>query len=132
MKHRFSYVQAGIWSRPIIPITLKHKTREINYLALLDSGADFNIFHAEIADLLRIDLSKLKTSMSFGGIKEGAQGEGYFTSLNIGIEKTFFTSPVVFSSEISNNGYGILGQQGFFNNCIITFDYSKKEILLEL
>lgn len=36
--------------RPIIPVTVKHGERAVDYLALIDSGADFNIFHAEIAE----------------------------------------------------------------------------------
>lgn len=131
MKHKFSYVKAGIWYRPVISVTLKYKKIEFNYLALLDSGADFNIFHGDVAKILKIDLSKVKNTMQFGGIKQGARGLGYFTAIDVGIENEFKNTPVVFSNDISQNGYGILGQQGFFNNYKIKFDYTKKNILLE-
>lgn len=48
MIYKFNYSKAGIWYRPIIPVTLKFNKIEFRYLALLDSGADFNIFHGDI------------------------------------------------------------------------------------
>ena len=130
MKHKFGYVKAGIWYRPVISVTLRCNKIEFKYLALLDSGADFNIFHGDIAKILKIDLSKLKNPMKFGGIKEGAHGLGYFTAIDVGIENEFKNTPVVFSNDISQNGYGILGQQGFFNNYKISFDYTKKKYFI--
>lgn len=131
MIHKFNYVKTGIWYRPIIPITLKFNRIEFQYLALLDSGADFNIFHADIAKILKIDLSKMKNSVKFSGIKQGAEGKGNFVSIDVGINDQFKNTPVVFSSDISENGYGILGQQGFFNNYKISFDYKSREIQLK-
>ncbi|MBI2421119.1 MAG: retropepsin-like domain-containing protein [Candidatus Levybacteria bacterium] len=129
MKHTLKYVKTGLWYRPIIPVTLRFNKIEFNYLALLDSGADFNIFHADIAKILKLDLSKLKNLVDFSGIN--GRGIGYFTSLDIGIENDFINNtPVVFSNDISENGYGILGQQGFFNNFKIEFSYKTKNIIL--
>lgn len=128
MKHTFSYVKTGLWHRPIIPVTLKFNKIEFNYLALIDSGADFNIFHADIAKILKIDFSKLKNPVNFSGIN--GKGIGYFTAVDIGIENSFINTPVVFSNDISDNGYGILGQQGFFNNYNIEFDYRGRKINL--
>jgi hypothetical protein len=128
MKHTFKYVQAGLWYRPIIRVALKFNKVEFNYLALIDSGADFNIFHADIAKILKIDLSKLKNPINFSGIKGG--GVGHFTSIDLGIEGSFVNTPVIFSDDISDNGYGILGQQGFFNNYKIEFDYRLRKIEL--
>ena len=114
MKHTFSYAKTGLWYRPIIPVALKFNRIEFNYLALLDSGADFNIFHSDIAKILKIDLLKLKNPVNFSGIS--GKGVGYFTSIDIGIGNNFINTPVVFSDDISDNGYGILGQQGFLIN----------------
>ena len=38
--------------KPIIPIGLLFNGKLIRYEALIDSGADFNIFNAEIGELL--------------------------------------------------------------------------------
>ena len=73
-------------------------------------------------------MSKLKNPVSFSGIKGG--GVGHFTSIDLGVEGNFVNTPVLFSSDISDNGYGIVGQQGFFNNYKIEFDYRLKEIEL--
>ncbi|MBI2032431.1 MAG: hypothetical protein HYT09_02175, partial [Candidatus Levybacteria bacterium] len=83
----------------------------------------------DIAKILKLDLSKLKNLVDFSGIN--GRGIGYFTSLDIGIENDFINNtPVVFSNDISENGYGILGQQGFFNNFKIEFSYKTKNIIL--
>lgn len=131
MIHKFSYAKTGIWYRPIIPVILKFNRVEFKYLALLDSGADFNIFHGDIAKILKIDLGKMKNSMKFSGIKQGAEGMGHFASIDVGINGQFKNVPVVFSNDISENGYGILGQQGFFNNYKIVFSYKNREIKIE-
>lgn len=131
MKHNFGYVKTGIWYRPVISVTLRYKNTEINYLALLDSGADFNIFHSDIAKLLKIDLSKQKNPLRFGGIKDKAEGIGYFFPIEIGISNEFNKTVAAFSNDISQNGYGILGQQGFFNNYKISFNYISKEISIK-
>lgn len=131
MIHKFNYIQAGIWYRPVVPVTLRFNKIEFNYLALLDSGADFNIFHADIAKLLKIDLNKLKNPLKFSGIKQGAEGKGHFFSIDVGVGNQFKNTTVVFSDDISENGYGILGQQGFFNSYKINFDYAQKKIELK-
>ncbi len=128
MKLTFDYLKTGLWYRPIIPVTFKCNKTEFNYLALIDSGSDFNILHADIAKILKIDLSKLKNPVNFNGIN--GKGVGYFTTIDIGVGNNFINTPVVFSNDISNNGYGILGQQGFFNKYKIEFDYLKRKISL--
>ena len=40
--------------RPIIPINLIYRNKEISYEVLIDSGADFSIFDSEIAEVLGI------------------------------------------------------------------------------
>lgn len=37
----------------------------------------------------------------------------------------------MFSDDISDSGYGILGQQGFFNNFKVIFDYKNKKIQIK-
>ena len=126
----FNYIKAGIWHRPIIPVTIAYKNKEIRYLALIDSGADFNVFHKDIADILRIDLSKLK-QVPFSGISPGINiPQGSFAEVTLQVGKSTTKTMVLFSKDISDNGYGILGQQGFFNNFKVAFDYISKEITI--
>lgn len=126
---KFKYIKAGIWQRPIIPVKISHGDKSVDILALIDSGADFCVFHKDIADILKIDLSKLKT-FTFSGINPSTTNpKGSFVDVVLtpqGEKPTKTT--VVFSGDISNNGYAILGQQGFFNIFKACFDYKKEEI----
>lgn len=131
MTYRSKYVRIGSFFRPIIPVSLKYNSKTFDYLALVDSGADFNMFHAGLAKILGIDLTRLKR-IPFSGIKSNATGEAFVTAIDLGINNVFVNSPVMFSNDISDNGYGIVGQLGFFNHFKITFDYLDKDIELRL
>src|SRR3989338_5442240 len=126
----FEYKKIGNFWRPILPVTLKHNKKELKYIALLDSGADFNIFHSDIAMVLDIDLTKLSKS-SFSGINKGVRATMQMTIIEIGIDNYTFNAPVYFSSDISPDGYGIVGQLGFFNKFKITFNFDKRKIELK-
>ena len=130
MKYRFKYAKFGQYFRPVIPVTLRYNGKEFRYLALIDSGADLNIFHANLASILEIDTNKLK-AYAFEGIKKGSSASGYLCVLEIGIEDVSFDTPVIFSNDISDNGYGILGQQGFFDHFRVKMDYKGKDIELK-
>lgn len=129
-RFKLHYQRFGPFYRPLIPITIQYNKIKLNYLALLDSGADFNIFHADLADILGIDLSKLKTT-SFGGIQRGTESKGHYSAFKLGVEDFSFNAPVVFSRDISPDGYGILGQQGFFDHFKVTFEHKKRLIWLK-
>lgn len=130
VKYYFKYVKFGPFYRPVIPITLKHEKKKIEYLALIDSGADFNIFHGEIGELLGFKIRDLQ-KISFAGIKKTSDAEGFYTMIEIGVHNYFFTAPVIFSYDISSSGYGILGQQGFFNFFRVKMDYVSKSIQIK-
>ncbi len=126
----FEYKKLGNFWKPIIPITLKQNNKELNYVALLDSGADINIFHSDIAKVLDIDLDKLPQK-SFSGIKKEAEGTMYMVVVEIGIDDYTFDAPIHFSPDISPNGYGIVGQQGFFDKFKIIFNLEARKIELK-
>lgn len=131
IKHIFKYVKAGKYKRPLIPITLKHKKLKASYLALIDSGADFNVFHADLAQLLNLELDRLQ-EIEFGGIKQNnKQCKGYLAVIELGIDNEFFDCPVIFSKDISDKGYGILGQSGFFDHFKVILDNSTDSIQLK-
>lgn len=130
IKYHFKYHRYGQFYRPVIPITLKNGIKIFKYLALIDSGADQNIFHANLTRVLDIDITKLK-SYSFSGIKKESDAKGYLGVVEIGIENEFFDTPIIFSNDISDNGYGIVGQYGFFSHFKIKMDYQGKDIELK-
>lgn len=69
---RFKYKTTNIGSDKIplldVIITNPENNRKVTYPALLDSGAFMNVFHSDIAQILGVDLSKIKREVEFGGI----------------------------------------------------------------
>ena len=117
--------------RPIIPVQISYKDLTIGYEALLDSGADLCIFHAEIGEFLNIPVKKGKKE-PFGGIV-GPREVAYIHEVDIGIGGNWFSSiPVAFSYSVAPYGYGILGQHGFFDIFKVIFDLKKSQVELKL
>ncbi len=128
MKFRYKKLGRGIL-RPIIPITLHYQIHTVRYEALVDSGADFCIFHAEIGSLLGLNIQKGKASR-VGGITGVSQP--YFihpVTLEIGGNK--YPIEAGFSKYIADLGHGVLGQNGFFELFVVKFDLLKEEVELK-
>lgn len=109
--------------KPIIPIGLLFNGKLIRYEALIDSGADFNIFNAEIGELLGIDIRSGK-KVKFSGIA-GEPFEVYIHNLILEIGGWQYKIVAGFSYEVSPYGFGILGQKGFFDLFRIRFIFSR-------
>jgi len=109
--------------KPIIPIGLLFNGKLVRYEALIDSGADFNIFNAEIGELLGINVRAGK-KMQFSGIA-GEPFEVYLHNLIIEVGGWQYKIVAGFSYEISPYGFGILGQKGFFDLFRVKFIFSK-------
>ncbi len=105
--------------KPIIPVCLFYKNSFVKMETLIDSGADFCIFHSEIAEMLGIKWRK-GHAHDFLGIT-GECGKVYFHPIKIKIGN--FTSEIScgFSENVSEYSYGILGQEGFFENFKVAF-----------
>jgi hypothetical protein len=115
--------------RPIIPIVLSCKDKSIGYEVLLDSGADFCIFHAEIGEYLGIPIRNGEKEY-FGGVV-GKQAIAYIHKVDLCIGGNYYYSiPIGFSYDVAPHGYGILGQCGFFNLFRVIFDLKKEQIEL--
>ena len=109
--------------KPIIPIGLLFNGKSVKYEALIDSGADFNIFNAEIGELLGIDIRSGK-KVKFSGIA-GEPFEVFLHNLTLEIGGWQYKIVAGFSYEISPYGFGILGQRGFFDLFRVKFIFSK-------
>jgi hypothetical protein len=116
--------------KPIIPIKVLYGARDIDYFALIDSGADFCIFDAEIGEAVGIEIERGE-QIEFGGIQAKIGSTGYFHDVTIFVGGWRYNARVAFSREIAEHGFGILGQKGFFYIFSITFDYQKKDIILK-
>jgi len=113
--------------KPIIPIRVSHQKNSLQYEALIDSGADFCIFDAEIGEALGLDVSAGKYE-GFGGIQDRTGAVAYFHDVTLNIGGWDYKTTVGFSYDIAKWGHGILGQKGFFDMFSIKFDYQKEDI----
>jgi len=116
--------------RPVIPIQLIRGEKKVRYLAIIDSGADLCIFHAEIGELLDLTVEAGKL-LQFGGISN-QQLTAYFHDIKVEVGGYEFDCYAGFSKDLGNLPYGLLGQLGFFNLFDILFDYNKERIELKL
>jgi len=111
--------------RPVLPIVVKNNDKKLNYLVLIDSGADHNIFHAEIGEELGIDIKKGK-KLNFWGTS-GEKQVAYYHHILIEVGGWEYKCYCGFSYEIEHLPYGLLGQDDFFKQFRIIFDYSKEQ-----
>ena len=104
---------------PLLKVTLRHQNKKVTVLAIIDSGADICVFNLDYAKLLELDLSSCE-QVTVSGV-EGMVRDCYKTTIDLepeGLPK--ITVPVLF---IDSSGVdGLLGQEGFFDQHIITFD----------
>ncbi len=120
----------GEVARPIIYFLLNYKHGKMfgPMGAIIDSGADYNLFPADVADILGIKLMKGEEK-----VNEGIGGKRVKTYRHLGIkmfvEGYSFNTSIDFSKEIS---VPLLGQQGFFDKFKkITFSRVDEEVLIE-
>lgn len=128
MKFKYKKYGPGI-IRPVIPVEIEYQNRSVSYEVLVDSGADFCIFDAQIGSALGID------------VENGDRGEVWGIT---GIQEYYFIHPITirvggwpykiragFLPNIARMGYGVVGQNGFFNLFAVKFDLVKEEIELK-
>jgi len=120
--------------RPVIPIhiysiDLKNK---VHYDVIVDSGADYCLFHSEISEIIGIDNYKDGKEQLMFGI-EGEGLKSYFHNVVIDIGGWKYKAYVGFTDFCGKRPYdkmpcGILGQENFFGYFKVSFDYKKLEI----
>lgn len=129
MKFRYKKYAPGI-IRPVIPIEIIFEDKMVSYEVLVDSGADCNIFDAQIADILQIKLTSGKKS-EIAGIT-GTVESFYIHKLDLKVGGYLVKDVEIgFLKQIGQHGYGIVGQKGFFDIFIVKFDLIKEEIELK-
>lgn len=116
--------------KPIISIKIKARGNELRYAALIDSGADFCIFDAELAEYLGLNVRSGKKE-EFGGVQEAGGAEAFLHEITINVGGWDYKMTAGFSYDIAKHGFGILGQKGFFDLFIVKFDFLKEEVELK-
>lgn len=124
---KLPYLKREGKSYPIIPVLLINKDKFILTEALLDSGANTSVFHAEIAEQLGIEF-KAGKKIYLGGI--GGRILAYLHPVSIKINEIRFVCKIAFTEEMPVS-LNILGRENFFEKFLISFDEIKKEITLQ-
>ena len=86
------------------------------YTALIDSGADCCLFHADIGRILKIPID-LGTRIPFVGVG-GTEQIAYFHSVELGVGEWVVAIKAGFVEKL-RWPYGLLGQEGFFDNFVV-------------
>ena len=130
--------------KPVILVELqKMHGKEIKTaptLALIDSGADYNIFQADLSEILFITDLESGEYVEIGGIAEGdkTKGEkakiihGWRHAIGINVRGRVRGAEAVFSPNIADCGFSILGQEGFFDKFEdVRFGYKRGKITIK-
>lgn len=125
---KFKYKRCGSTIRPVIEITLKNQNKFIRYEVLVDSGADLCLFDEEIGSYLGIDVKKGKPKEVFG--VAGKCSIFYIHPITMEVGGWPFEINAGFMPSVAGKvmPYGLVGQNGFFENFIVKFDLLKEEI----
>lgn len=115
--------------KPILPVEIEHEGRSVQYEALVDSGADPCIFDAEVGEYVGLNV-RSGSRITFGGIQERGGATAYVHSVRLRVGGHAHAVPVGFSYDIAKQGFGVLGQKGFFDLFVVKFDLRKEEIEL--
>ena len=110
--------------KPVIPLKISVNGKELEYAALIDSGADFCIFDAEIGEYLGLKIRE-GTRINFGGIQEIGGADAFLHEINLNIGGQNYKTIIGFSYDVAKHGFGILGQKGFFDIFKVSFYYLK-------
>ncbi len=115
--------------RPVIQIDFYGTNGGFGYLVLIDSGADYCLFHATVGEQLGLKI-KSGTPLTFYGTS-GEPQKAYFHTITFKIGGHEHTAKVGFSYEMEKLAYGILGQDEFFDQWVIKFEYHKENVELK-
>jgi Aspartyl protease len=88
---------------------------------IVDTGADRCFFHGQIGEALGLDV---RTGIQFAFIGvAGSENTGYIHKVRLQVAGESYETTAVFTYALSIPG-GLLGQLGFFDHFIATFDWT--------
>ena len=127
---RIKYTKlGGTFKRPYAEISVNHNGQEEPYLVLVDSGADTNLFSASLADDLGLTLEEGKPVSVQGATGEAATV--YEHVITIAVAGATFETTAAFADLPHLALAGLVGQQGFFEHFLVTFDAGSSEFELK-
>ena len=123
----FPYLRKGRQSFPVVDVTLAVAQRPLTVKALVDSGATFSVFRAEVLDYLGIPLRRGE-QLYLEGIGGRILGYRHRVPAQVGEKK--FRLTVVFSQELTVS-FNLLGRDNFFREFLVTFDERGRRVRLQ-
>jgi len=123
----FPYLRKGQQAFPVVDLTLTARSRALTLKALVDSGASFSVFRAEVLEHLGLRLEQ-GARLSLEGV--GGRILGYRHRLLAQVGTTKFFSTIVFSKELTVS-FTLLGRDNFFEHFLVTFDERRQEVRLQ-
>jgi hypothetical protein len=123
-----AFPDASYYERPLIPVTLSAGRKSARLLALIDSGADNTIFSKQVAEMLGLDLRRAPAD-SFCGTS-GHEQPARHRKMAVQVGAVSYQTLVGFT-ELPCEVAGILGQDGFFDQFVVTLDQRRGLIILK-
>lgn len=113
-------------NEPVIPLEIKGTANKLyKFYGYLDSGAGYSVFHADVAEVLGVDIYKgREISLTVG---DGAKIESFVHKLPVRFAAKKFTAEISFSPSLGI-GANILGMKSFFDKFRICFNNKKKMV----
>ena len=107
--------------RPLLPVTLVgNNGKSKNVVALIDSGADVSLAHADIGRLLDIDIQTGRV-WNYGGSVDKQQGTAYIHRLHLILTNhSSIDIEIGFTDEVAD-GIFLIGQRDFFQKYEVHF-----------
>lgn len=135
MKLKFEYKkfllpQGKFLLLPVVPIGLEYNGHLIKYEALIDSGADVNVFPWDIAELFGFTKKDAKEKVNIHGISGKPILTYFFDTIIVVGGSSRHIARCGFAEGLPATNWGFLGQKGFFDNYRIEFDYQRESITL--
>jgi predicted aspartyl protease len=118
----------GAFMRPYATIKVGSGKNTRRYKVLVDSGADINVFSASLAESLGLELQDGEAVTVRGAT--GKPGTFYAHPVTIEVANQSFTTTAAFADMPHLELAGLVGQQGFFDHFIVTFDADAREFEL--
>lgn len=110
-----------------MPIVVHGEDDLFTVRALVDSGAEQNVFSPDIAKRIGIDLNKHRP-VTISGV--GGMVDGWLVPVTLQLGEWRWDSETIFSSGMEA-GSGLLGQIGFFAFFIVTFNYPDRTMEIQ-
>ncbi len=109
----------GMKYGPVAPIALKGLGRWIPFDAFVDSGADYSVFHSDIALLIGLRLNSGEKKVVTVG--DGDDMTVYVHTVPVRFAHFIFRAPIAFSSALGA-GFNLIGRATFFEKFQVCFN----------